>query len=60
MTRNEIMEALSISEAEQLLADAQLIPAIAGSIADMKLLRDRCLAAGIPVVVGCPPGAGKG
>ncbi len=26
----------------------------------MKNLRDRCLAAGIPVIVGCPPGAGKG
>jgi len=37
-----------------------LIPAMAGSIPEMKALRDRCLAAGIPVAVGCPPGAGKG
>jgi hypothetical protein len=30
---------------------------MSGSIADMKALRDRCLAAGIPAEVGCPPGA---
>lgn len=54
------MEALSVEEAEALLAGLPLVPVIAGSIADMKNLRDRCLAAGIPVLVGCPPGAGKG
>jgi hypothetical protein len=54
------MKALSVEEAEELLAGLPLVPVIAGSIADMKNLRDRCLAAGIPVVVGCPPGAGKG
>ena len=38
-----------------------IVPAVAGSIADMKRLRDRCVAAGIPAEVGCPPGAaGKG
>lgn len=55
-----IMERLSIDEAEQLLAGLPLVPVMAGSIADMKTLRDRCLEAGIPVLVGCPPGAGKG
>jgi hypothetical protein len=37
-----------------------LVPAMSGSIPDMKTLRDRCLAAGIPALVGCPPGSGKG
>jgi len=55
-----IMERLSIDEAEELLAGIPLIAVMAGSIADMKRLRDRCLDAGIPVLVGCPPGAGKG
>jgi hypothetical protein len=47
-------------DAEELLADMPLVPAMAGSIADMKALRERCLAAGIPALVGCPPGGGKG
>ena len=51
---------MTISEAEVLLAGLPLVPAMAGSIAEMKALRDRCLAADIPVVVGCPPGSGKG
>ena len=51
---------LTIDEAEQELDGLPLVPAMAGSIAEMKALRDRCLAAGIPVIVGCPPGAGKG
>jgi hypothetical protein len=54
------MERLTIDEAEELLAGLPLIPAMAGSIAEMKSLRDRCLEAGIPVLVGCPPGGGKG
>jgi hypothetical protein len=54
------MESLTIDQAEELLEGLPLVPAIAGSIAEMKALRDRCLAAGIPVLVGCPPGAGKG
>jgi hypothetical protein len=54
------MESLTVDEAEELLAGVPLVPAMAGSIAEMKNLRDRCLAAGIPVLVGCPPGAGKG
>jgi hypothetical protein len=47
-------------EAEELLEGLSLVPAMAGSIADMKALRVRCLEAGIPALVGCPPGAGKG
>lgn len=52
----EITEAL----AERLLDGQPLIAATAGSIAEMKALRDRCLRAGIPALVGCPPGGGKG
>jgi hypothetical protein len=55
-----VSDALTITAAEQLLDGLPLIPAMAGSIAEMKALRDRCLAAGIPALVGCPPGAGKG
>jgi hypothetical protein len=51
---------LTIASAEALLADKPLIAAMAGSIPEMKKLRDRCLVAGIPAIVGCPPGAGKG
>jgi hypothetical protein len=51
---------MTIDEAEELLTGLPLVPAMAGSIQEMKTLRDRCLAADIPVIVGCPPGAGKG
>jgi len=54
------MAPLTASSAEGLLVDKPLIAAYGGSIAEMKALRDRCLAAGIPVTVGCPPGSGKG
>ncbi len=54
------MDRLTVSDAEQLLDGVPVIPAMAGSIAEMKALRDRCLAAGIPALVGCPPGSGKG
>lgn len=47
-------------EAEALLDGQPLVPAMAGSINDMKALHRRCLAAGIPALVGCPPGGGKG
>jgi hypothetical protein len=53
-------EALTIAAAEELLDRVPLVPVMSGSIPEMKALRDRCLAAGIPVIVGCPPGAGKG
>lgn len=51
---------LTAAFAEELLAGLPVVPVMSGSIAEMKNLRDRCLEAGIPVVVGCPPGAGKG
>ncbi len=54
------MEPLTITAAEELLDGLPLVPATAGSLADMKRLRDRCLEEGIPALVGCPPGAGKG
>lgn len=53
-------DSMTISEAEEFLAGLPLVPAMAGSIQEMKALRDRCLAAGIPAMVGCPPKAGKG
>ena len=54
------MPDLTPASAEELLDGLPLVPAMAGSIPEMKALRDRCLAAGIPALVGCPPGAGKG
>jgi hypothetical protein len=54
------MSQLTAAMAEDLLAEKPLIAAIGGSIAEMKALRDRCLDANIPAIVGCPPGAGKG
>lgn len=51
---------LTIASAEKLLDGKPLIAAMAGSTPEMKALRDRCLVAGIPAIVGCPPGAGKG
>ena len=46
--------------AEDILDGKPLVAAMAGSIPEMKTLRDRCLLAGIPALVGCPPGQGKG
>jgi hypothetical protein len=37
-----------------------LIPAMSGSIADMKKLRDACRNSGIAAEIGCPPGAKGG
>ncbi len=54
------MTALTATHAERLLQGQPLISATSGSIADMKALRDRCLAAGIPALVGPPPCGGKG
>ena len=54
------MDALTPTVAEELLAEAPLVPALGGSIPEMKALRDRCLAAGIPALVGCPAGAKGG
>jgi hypothetical protein len=51
---------MTAAEAEHFLAGVPVVPALSGSIPEMKALRARCLAAGIPALVGCPPGAGKG
>jgi hypothetical protein len=53
------VEVLTVQEAEEFLDGLPLVPAMAGSIQEMKTLRDKCLAAGIPAIVGCP-GGGKG
>jgi hypothetical protein len=54
------MASLTAASADELLDGVPLIPAMSGSIPEMKALRDRCLDAGIPALIGCPPGAGKG
>jgi hypothetical protein len=36
----------------------ELIPAIQGSLTDIKRMRDKCLDAGIAVAVTAPPGKG--
>ncbi len=54
------MDSLTVAQAEALLDGAPLVAAMAGSIPEMKALRDRCLLAGIPALVGCPPGQGRG
>lgn len=51
---------MTAADADDFLAGLPLVPAMSGSIAEMKSLRERCLAVGIPALVGCPPGAGKG
>lgn len=48
--------ALTQAEAEEVLRGLPLVPATGGSLADMKTLRDRCLAEGIPALVGSPGG----
>lgn len=53
------MDTLTAAEADDMLDGLPLVPAMAGSIAEMKALRERCLAAGIPAVVGCPGGGAK-
>jgi hypothetical protein len=51
------MARLTAAVAEDMLVDQPIVPAMSGSISDMKNLRDRCLALGLPAIVGCPPGA---
>lgn len=50
---------LSIDEAEAMLDGLPLVAAMGGSMNDIKVVRARCLAAGIPVLMGCP-GGGRG
>ena len=45
-------------DAAEVLADEELVPAIQGSLADVKRMRDQCLDEGIPVAVMAPPGKG--
>jgi hypothetical protein len=52
------MATLTAAHADELLDGLPLVPAMAGTIPEMKTLRDRCLAAGIPAIIGCP-GGGK-
>lgn len=51
--------AMTPHEAEVELGGLPLVPAMSGSMAEMKALRDKCLEADLPALVGCPPGAGK-
>ncbi|HEY4243002.1 MAG TPA: hypothetical protein VGM88_24470 [Kofleriaceae bacterium] len=51
---------LTEADAEALLENFELVPAMSGSLPEMKVLRDRCLAAGLPALVGCPAGIKPG
>lgn len=51
---------LTPEDAEQMLDGLPLVPVLVGKLDEMKRVRERCLAAGIPALVGCPPGAKKG
>ncbi len=53
-------EPLTSDLAEEMLDGLPLVPAMAGKLDEMKRIRALCLAAGLPALVGCPPGAGKG
>ena len=53
-------EPLTIADAEEALDGLPLVPVLSGKLDEIKQVRERCLAAGIPVLMGCPPGAGKG
>jgi hypothetical protein len=53
-------EPMTVDQAEEFLDGLPVVPAMQGSIAEMKALRNRCLAVGIPAMVGCPPKASKG
>ena len=50
---------LTIAEAEAMLDGLPLVAAMGGGMNDIKAVREKCLAAGIPVLMGCP-GGGKG
>lgn len=52
--------ALTHRQADEILADAELIPVMHASISRIKEVIADCLEADIPVIGGCPPGAGKG
>ena len=53
------MSSMSIREAEAELDGLPLVACMAGSLAEIKRLRDQCLAAGIPAMAAAPaPGRG--
>jgi hypothetical protein len=54
-----VSEALTVDEAEDLLRGQPVVPVLAGSLQDIKKLRDQCLGAGIPVLMGCPDASGS-
>ena len=56
MTDASEAEPLSAEQAEEMLDGLPLVPCLAGNLPEMKVIRDRCLAAGIPALVGCPSG----
>ncbi len=51
--------ALTVGQADAMLASQELVTASAGAIHEMKALRERCLAVGIPATIGCPGGGGS-
>jgi hypothetical protein len=53
-----IIGSMTERDAAEILADAELLPAIQGSLRDVKRMRDQCLEANIPVAVIAPPGKG--
>ena len=51
-------EPLTIAQAEALLDGLPLVAALGGKMDEIKAVRAKCLAAGIPVLMGCPGGGG--
>jgi hypothetical protein len=47
---------MTAAEADELLDGLPLVAAMAGSLQEMKSLREKCLAVDIPALVGCPGG----
>jgi hypothetical protein len=59
-SRVDDREPLTVDEAERWLEGLPLVPAMGGKLTELKPIRDRCLAAGIPALIGCPAGSGGG
>lgn len=51
---------LTAAEADEMLDGLPLVPVLAGKLDELKQVRARCLAAGIPALVGCPAGSKPG
>jgi len=54
------LDMMTTAHAERLLAGQPLVAPLSGSLPDMKALRDRCLQAGIPAIVGQQGCASRG